>query len=208
MAPPTHLMCSISSTSVRSSSGFPAHLSASISRRHLGLYLHHHPCNACMRHQLLEPPLAIPALIVAAQATSHESAPHPRKTPLRTTSPIHHVVRRRWLLPRPVTSTTPLWKTFPRASQSLWVHFFINDHSAIVLFDSGATYDFVSKACTQKCKLVIEPISAPYMISTPGGDIVTKQVVVNPPLNLKGIIYKTCLIVLHGQGIDVILGMS
>jgi hypothetical protein len=47
--------------------------------------------------------------------------------------------------------------------------FFLNDHSAVILFDSGATHDFVSKACTQKCKLVIEPISAPYMISTPGG---------------------------------------
>jgi hypothetical protein len=62
--------------------------------------------------------------------------------------------------------------------------FFLNDHSAIVLFDSGATHDFINKACTQKCKLVIEPISAPYMISTPWGQIVTKQVVANPPLNL------------------------
>jgi hypothetical protein len=55
---------------------------------------------------------------------------------------------------------------------------------------------------------VVEPISAPYMISTAGGQIVTKQVVVNPLLNLKGRIYKTCLIVLDGKGIDVILGMS
>jgi hypothetical protein len=86
--------------------------------------------------------------------------------------------------------------------------FFLNDHSAIVLFDSGATHNFVSKACTQKCNLVIEPISAPYMISTPGGQTVTKQVVMNPPLNLKGRIYKICLIVLDGEGIAVILGMS
>jgi hypothetical protein len=47
--------------------------------------------------------------------------------------------------------------------------FFLNDHSAVILFDSGATHDFINKACTQKCKLVIEPINAPYMISTPGG---------------------------------------
>jgi hypothetical protein len=46
------------------------------------------------------------------------------------------------------------------------------------------------------------------MISTPRGNVVTKQVVVNPPLNLKGRVYKTCLIVLERQGIDVILGMS
>jgi hypothetical protein len=74
--------------------------------------------------------------------------------------------------------------------------FFLNDHSAVVQFDSGATHDFISKPCTQKCKLVIEPISAPYMISTPREHIITKQVVVNPPLNLKGRIYKTCLIIL------------
>jgi hypothetical protein len=55
---------------------------------------------------------------------------------------------------------------------------------------------------------VIESIIAPYKISTPGGQIVTKQVVMNPPPNLKGRIYKTCLIVLDGTGIDVILGMS
>jgi hypothetical protein len=96
----------------------------------------------------------------------------------------------------------------PKSKQVLMGTFVFSDHSVVVLFGSGATHDFVSKACTQKCKLVIEPISAPYMISTPWGQIVTKQVVVNPPLNLKGRIYKTCLIVLDGQGIDMILGMS
>jgi hypothetical protein len=96
----------------------------------------------------------------------------------------------------------------PEGESVLAGTFVLNDHYAVVLFDSGATHDFVSKACTRKCKLVIEPISAPYMISTLGGQIVTKQVVVNPPLDLKGRIYKTSLIVLDGQGIDVILGMS
>jgi hypothetical protein len=86
--------------------------------------------------------------------------------------------------------------------------FSLNSHSVVILFDSGATHDFISKACTQKCQLVIEPISTPYMISILGGKVFTKHVVVNPPLNLKGRVYKTCLIVLDRQGIDVILGMS
>jgi hypothetical protein len=86
--------------------------------------------------------------------------------------------------------------------------FSLNGHPVVILFDSGATHDFVSKVCTQKCQLVIEPISTPYMISTAGGKVFTKQVVVNPPLNLKGRVYKTCLIDLDGQGIYVILGMS
>jgi hypothetical protein len=46
------------------------------------------------------------------------------------------------------------------------------------------------------------------MIKTPGGKITTNQLVRNVPLNLGGKEYQTCLIVLEGQGIDVILGMG
>jgi hypothetical protein len=46
------------------------------------------------------------------------------------------------------------------------------------------------------------------MISTPGGKLFTRQVVVNPSLNLGGMVFQTCLIFLEGQGIDVILGMD
>jgi uncharacterized membrane protein len=53
-----------------------------------------------------------------------------------------------------------------------------------ILFNSGATHDFVSKACTQKCQLVIEHISTPYVIHTPGGIIATKKLVMAAPLNL------------------------
>jgi hypothetical protein len=46
------------------------------------------------------------------------------------------------------------------------------------------------------------------MILTPGGNVITKQLVINAPLNLRGKVYKTHLIILDGQGIDVMLGMS
>jgi hypothetical protein len=42
----------------------------------------------------------------------------------------------------------------------------------------------------------------------PGGNIVTKQLVLATPLYLAGRLFKTNLIVLEGQGIDVILGMG
>jgi predicted aspartyl protease len=84
----------------------------------------------------------------------------------------------------------------------------LNGHSVVILFDSGATHDFISKACTQKCQLVIEHISTPYVIRTPRGIIATKQVVMAAPLNLASRLFKTNLIVLEGQGIDVILGMG
>jgi hypothetical protein len=47
------------------------------------------------------------------------------------------------------------------------------------------------------------------MILTPGGNIITtQQLIINAPLNLARKVYKTHLIILDGQGIDVILRMS
>jgi hypothetical protein len=86
--------------------------------------------------------------------------------------------------------------------------FSLNGHPVIILFDSGASHDFISKACTQKHQLAIEYMLTPYMISTPRGKIITRQVVVNPSLNLGGRVYQTCLVALEGQGIDVIIGMN
>jgi predicted aspartyl protease len=96
----------------------------------------------------------------------------------------------------------------PEGEQVLTGTFSLNEHPAIVLFDSGASHDFISRACTQKSQMATEYLPTTYMISTPGGKIFTRQVVVNPPLNLGGRVYKTSLIVLEGQGIDVILGMN
>jgi hypothetical protein len=78
----------------------------------------------------------------------------------------------------------------------------------VILFDSGATHDFISKAHTQKHQLPIAHTHTPYKIGTPGGVIITRQFVLSIPLSLVGRVYKTSLIVLDGQGIDVILGMS
>jgi hypothetical protein len=50
--------------------------------------------------------------------------------------------------------------------------------------------------------------NTPYMISTPGGKMVTQYLAKNTLLNLAGKVYKTSPIILDGQGIDVILGMS
>jgi hypothetical protein len=58
--------------------------------------------------------------------------------------------------------------------------FSLNRHPTIILFDSGASHDFISKACTQKHQLATEFMHTPYMISTTGGKILTRQVVVNP----------------------------
>jgi hypothetical protein len=86
--------------------------------------------------------------------------------------------------------------------------FSLKGHPIVILFDSGATHDFISKACTQRHQLAIEPTNTPYVISTPGGRLITKELVMCTPLNLSGKLFRTSLIVLDGQGIVVILGKS
>jgi hypothetical protein len=51
-------------------------------------------------------------------------------------------------------------------------------------------------------------MSTPYLIKAMCGKNSTNQLVKNAPLNLGSKEYKTCLIVLEGQGIDIILGMG
>jgi hypothetical protein len=96
----------------------------------------------------------------------------------------------------------------PVGEQVLAGMFSLNGHAIGVLFYSCATHNFISKACTKNYRLTITHLSTPYMISTPGGKTVTQNQAKNTPLNLGGKVYKTSLIILDGQGIDVILGVS
>jgi hypothetical protein len=99
-------------------------------------------------------------------------------------------------------------EAIPEGEQVLIGTFSLGECPIVILFDSGATHDFISKAYTQKHQLPIAHTYTPYKIGTPGGDIITRQVVLSIPLSFTGRVYKTSLIVLDGQRIDVILGMS
>jgi hypothetical protein len=96
----------------------------------------------------------------------------------------------------------------PEGNQVIASMFSLNEHPIVILFDSGATHNFISKACTKNYQLTIMHLSTPYMISTLGGKMVTQYLAKNTPLNLVRKVYKTGLIILECQGIDVILGMS
>jgi hypothetical protein len=54
----------------------------------------------------------------------------------------------------------------PEGEQVLTGTFSLNRHPTTVLFDSGASQDFISKACTQRHQLVMEHIITPYLIRT------------------------------------------
>jgi predicted aspartyl protease len=86
--------------------------------------------------------------------------------------------------------------------------FFLNKCRIITLFDSGASHDFMSATCARKPKLSLVASGAPYMISTPGGLVDADRIVRKVPLGLARRVFDIDLIILSGQGIYVILGMS
>jgi hypothetical protein len=47
--------------------------------------------------------------------------------------------------------------------------FFLNEHPIVILFDSGASHDFMSSTCAKKARLTLMASGAPYVINTPGG---------------------------------------
>jgi predicted aspartyl protease len=78
----------------------------------------------------------------------------------------------------------------------------------IILFDSGASHGFITSACAKRVELSLTVAKPSYMICTPGGRIVVNYIAREVPLKLARHMFPTHLVVLDGQGIDVILGMS
>jgi predicted aspartyl protease len=96
----------------------------------------------------------------------------------------------------------------PTGEEVLVGTFFLNERSIIILFDSGASHNFMSSTCDKKARLTLMVSRAPYVISTPRGRVDADRIVQKVPLDLSGRVFETDLIVLSGQEIDVILGMS
>jgi hypothetical protein len=64
--------------------------------------------------------------------------------------------------------------------------FSLNEHLVIILFDSGASHDFISSTCAKKAMLSTVTAEALYLISTLGGRVVADRIVHKGPLELAG----------------------
>jgi hypothetical protein len=96
----------------------------------------------------------------------------------------------------------------PTGEEVLAGTFFLDEHPVIILFDFGASHDFISSTCAKKARLSMVAMEAPYVISTLEGRVDADRIVRKAPLKLAGRVFNTDLIILKGQGLDVILGMS
>jgi hypothetical protein len=86
--------------------------------------------------------------------------------------------------------------------------FSIHHQPVVTLFDSGATHSFISNNCGTRIGLDPCFTQGSYMISTPGGNITSNQMLRGVPIQLGSKEIKTDLVLLSLEGIDVILGTN
>jgi hypothetical protein len=73
--------------------------------------------------------------------------------------------------------------------------FLINDTSAIVLFDSGASHSFISAAYVGKHNLPLALLRCQMIVSSSGGDMPARQLCPKVNLKIRGIDFVANLIV-------------
>jgi hypothetical protein len=86
--------------------------------------------------------------------------------------------------------------------------FFVNDTSAVVMFESGASHSFISAAYIEKHNLPIALLRCQMIVSSPRGDMPTRQLCPKVNLKIRRVDFVANLIVLESKGIDTILGMD
>jgi predicted aspartyl protease len=65
----------------------------------------------------------------------------------------------------------------PTGEEVLVRTFSLNEHPVIILFDFGASHNFMSSTYAKKEKLSLVASGAPYVISTPRGRVDANQLV-------------------------------
>jgi hypothetical protein len=84
--------------------------------------------------------------------------------------------------------------------------FSILNYPVVVLFYSGASHSFISTKFSAKCQLPFHHTNGGIMIATPGGKVATYQINRHVPIRLVSFIFKTTLLIMGLESVDIILG--
>jgi hypothetical protein len=80
--------------------------------------------------------------------------------------------------------------------------FMVNTHPATVLFDTGATYSFITQSFVEKHRIPVSCMRTLMVVTTPGGKIHTCSICSRISVIIRGVEFRTELIVIDSVGID------
>jgi hypothetical protein len=84
--------------------------------------------------------------------------------------------------------------------------FSVLNYPTVILFYSGESHSFISTKISAKCHLTFYHTDGVIMISTPGGRVATYQLNWRVPIKLGSLVFKTTLLIMALESVDVILG--
>jgi hypothetical protein len=84
--------------------------------------------------------------------------------------------------------------------------FSVLNYPAVILFYSGASHSFISTKFSAKCQLPFHHTNGGIMIPTPGGRVATYQLNRHVPIKFGSLIFKTTLLIMRLESMDIILG--
>jgi hypothetical protein len=94
----------------------------------------------------------------------------------------------------------------PEGAPVLTCIFSVLNFPAVILFYSGASHSFISAKFSTKCQLPFHHTNGGITISTPGGRVATYQINRHVPIRLGSFIFKTTLLIMGLDSVDIILG--
>jgi hypothetical protein len=65
----------------------------------------------------------------------------------------------------------------PTGEEVLAGTYYLHEHPIVILFDSGASHDFLSLDCAQKTNMSLKKTEVLYLILTPGGRVIANRMV-------------------------------
>ncbi|KAL0550149.1 hypothetical protein IC582_014651 [Cucumis melo] len=96
-----------------------------------------------------------------------------------------------------------------RASTVVTGTLLVLGHYALILFDSGSSYSFISSAFVLHARIEVEPLHHVLSVSTPSGEcMLSKEKVKGCQIEITGHVIEVTLLVLDMLNFDVILGMD
>jgi hypothetical protein len=84
--------------------------------------------------------------------------------------------------------------------------FSVLNYPAGILFDSGASHSFINAKFSAKCQLTFYHTNGGITIATPGGRVATYQLNRCMPIKLVSLVFKTTLLIMGLESVDIILG--
>lgn len=94
------------------------------------------------------------------------------------------------------------------ASDVVLGKFIVNSAPATVLFDSGASYSFVSLSFAAKHQLRVLTLKTVLLVQSPCSELSTNQGCLKVKVTIEGVEFLANLIIIDIKSLDVILGMD